>query len=188
MAIPRVRGKSRNDIEKISHNDLEYFDPECLVSPKALCVWQVFDMLDDFGIETGVIDGLGVEGMCFSNDGVITIFVDSYTYDGCCKDMPRDRFTIMHEIFHALHHQRYLLDSSVTSTVMYRRSELKAYEDPEWQANSYASAILMPAKSTLEVIENSTPFTATDNVMETFIVSRSAAEKRIENLKKMDLI
>lgn len=188
MQIPRVGGLSGSDIERMTQKDLEHFDSECLEHPKPLCVWRAFDQLHDFGIQTMVIENLGVEGMCLAYQGVITVILDNQTYEGCCDDNPRDRFSVSHEIGHALHHQDYLLESSMIPPALFRRGDLKPYEDPEWQAERYASALLMPADMVCAVLDGQDMAYAAESLMETFIVSRPAAKKRLENLQKMDII
>tara|TARA_R110002111_G_scaffold161943_1_gene228227 strand:- start:1263 stop:1700 length:438 start_codon:yes stop_codon:yes gene_type:complete len=145
-------------------------------------------MLDHFGIETMVVEDLSAEGMCFVNKGVVTIALNNDTYDGCCDDNPRDRFTVSHEICHALHHGKYLLDGCEFTSAFYRHSEVKPYEDPEWQAHRYASALLMPAKMVCKVLDNPDSMFAPEILMEKFEVSYTAATKRIQNLKKMRIL
>ena len=58
---------------------------------------------------------------------------------GAERNNPRDRFTITHEIAHAL-----LLNES---TVQFCRSDttnIPPYRDPEWQADCFAGELLMP--------------------------------------------
>jgi len=186
--ILKVKGLSGSDIEWISKRDLAIFEPACLEAPRPFCVWRAYDMLDHFGIETMVVEDIGAEGMCFVNKGVVTIALDNETYEGCCDDNPRDRFTVSHEICHALYHGQYLFEECSFSSALFRCGEVKPYEDPEWQANRYASALLMPAKMVCEVLDNPDSMFAPDVLMETFEVSYTAATKRIQNLKKMRIL
>lgn len=60
-------------------------------------------------------------------------------YEGAIRGNGRDRFTIAHEIGHCLLHSNELL--------LCRNIEnrpLQAFENPEWQANTFASFLLMP--------------------------------------------
>ncbi len=67
-----------------------------------------------------------------------TIQVRESVYDRACKDDPRSRFTLSHELFHALAHcnQMALSRKSTIAT--------KAYRDSEWQANTFAANLLLP--------------------------------------------
>lgn len=60
-------------------------------------------------------------------------------YNGLIEGNPRDRFTAGHELGHIiLRHNK--------TTVQFARSfeEVKAYENPEWQANEFAACLLAP--------------------------------------------
>lgn len=60
-------------------------------------------------------------------------------YINATRNNPRDLFTIAHEIGHVLFH-----DSN--SIVLARSSdEIKAFESPEWQANTFAAELLAPS-------------------------------------------
>ena len=59
------------------------------------------------------------------------------TYEGAFQGNGRDRFTIAHEIGHALLHDETSFNR-VSDNV-----HIPAYRDPEWQANTFASYLLM---------------------------------------------
>lgn len=68
-----------------------------------------------------------------------TIYIKESVYEKACEDDGRARFTICYEIGHMFLH----------SNLAYNRlSENKhipkPYEDPEWQANTFASYLLIP--------------------------------------------
>lgn len=77
-------------------------------------------------------------GITYPEKNLITLRED--VYDRAVEGVPRDRFTVAHEIAH------YLLHSP--KTVAYARAKGKesvpAYLDPEWQANAFAGEILAP--------------------------------------------
>ncbi|MFD1260638.1 ImmA/IrrE family metallo-endopeptidase [Entomomonas asaccharolytica] len=62
-------------------------------------------------------------------------------YDGACFGNGRDRFTAAHELGHYIFHRDYigLLHRQICT------SETKSYCNSEWQANTFASELLMPA-------------------------------------------
>ena len=63
--------------------------------------------------------------------------ISETTYNGACDGVHRDKFTIAHEIGHLLLH--------VPERVSFARSldEIKPYESPEWQANTFAGELLV---------------------------------------------
>lgn len=69
-----------------------------------------------------------------------TILINKSTYLSACNGEPRARFTIVHEIGHAIFHNE--------SSTIYTRSRsakiIRAFENPEWQANTFAAEILVP--------------------------------------------
>lgn len=66
--------------------------------------------------------------------------VKESVYDGACAGNGRDRYSIAHEIGH------YMLLS--VAGVSFQRNiankQVRAYEDPEWQAECFAGELLMP--------------------------------------------
>lgn len=66
-----------------------------------------------------------------------TMKILSSVYDRACCDIGRDRFTIAHEAGHYFLHQN---GYSFART----NQEVPKYCDPEWQANTFASALLIP--------------------------------------------
>lgn len=69
-----------------------------------------------------------------------TICIRESVYNGALKGVGRDRFTIAHEIAHAL-----LLPDN--TSLVYRTSpneKYRCYTDPEWQADCFAGELLIP--------------------------------------------
>lgn len=64
------------------------------------------------------------------------IVVRQSVYLGASDGIGIDRFTLAHELGHALLHKRQALSRSSTRP--------PAYKDPEWQANEFASYVLCP--------------------------------------------
>ena len=62
--------------------------------------------------------------------------IRSDVYEGAVKGNPRDRFTLCHELGHYLLHQ--------PGCVSYARGKVPAYQDPEWQANTFAAELMAP--------------------------------------------
>lgn len=101
-----------------------------------------------------------------------TIKIRESIYDGARRGNGRDRFTIVHEIFHFIWH-----DSEGISLA--RNPEaVKLYENPEWQADVFAGAFLMPSR----LIRGK----SVSEVMEECGVSKSAARCQLKIANKKD--
>uniref|UniRef100_E6VH73 IrrE N-terminal-like domain-containing protein n=1 Tax=Rhodopseudomonas palustris (strain DX-1) TaxID=652103 RepID=E6VH73_RHOPX len=91
-------------------------------------------------------------------------------YDAAVADNPRHRFTVAHEAGHALMHVGTLNRMPASD------GKVPAYRDPEWQANRFAAALLMPRQLVKKC-------RSVEEIMQRFGVSREAAELRIKTLK-----
>lgn len=70
-----------------------------------------------------------------------TMKILSSVYDRACEDIGRDRFTIAHEVGHYFLHQDGYSFARINQLI-------PKYCDPEWQANTFASALLIPRAQT----------------------------------------
>lgn len=66
------------------------------------------------------------------------IVISESVYDGAFAGNHRDRFTIAHEIGHLLLHH----DANISFAR--GNDKIQPYEDPEWQANTFAGEVLVP--------------------------------------------
>ncbi|NLK87794.1 MAG: ImmA/IrrE family metallo-endopeptidase [Clostridiaceae bacterium] len=62
-------------------------------------------------------------------------------YIRACNNEGRDRLTLAHEVGHYFLHD----SSSVQHARLQPGEEIKAFEDPEWQASAFAGELLVPA-------------------------------------------
>lgn len=90
-------------------------------------------------------------------------------YEATRRGHPRYLFTLAHELGHLLLH-------TGKQTSLARGEKVKAYLDPEWQANTFASAFLMPENGVRAC-------SCISDIMRRFGVSRPAAEIRAKSLK-----
>ncbi|HBI91148.1 MAG TPA: hypothetical protein DDY58_01210 [Terrisporobacter glycolicus] len=99
-----------------------------------------------------------------------SIIIREDVYENALKGNGRDRFTIAHELGHYLMHTK--------EDAVFTRSnvQLKAYENSEWQANTFASELLMPEYL---ITDEDTVFT----LMSRFGVTSSAAKVRLSKLR-----
>ena len=192
MKVPVVPGLSRNEIEAKAVSLLRECDPEGLNGKCPVDVEAIFEIYipERFGIQTGYADlsflGDGVLG--YTNAARKVSYVDKTLID---SDHPptrrRCRSTVGHESGHCLYHVSILnfFRSSSFKDEGYRlyraeRSEVKAYENPEWQAWEFARACLMPRQLILKYCKKG--YSQAD-MAERFDVNPIFLEVRLNTLK-----
>ena len=111
-------------------------------------------------------------GVTMPDQQIILIRED--VYEGAANGRGRDRFTLAHELGHLILH----------TGVPLSRSSLdhKPYEDSEWQANTFASELLMPVEASRRCYPN------TSELAELCGVSSDAARVRFSVLLGEGLI
>ena len=105
---------------------------------------------------------------------------ESVTHNG------RRRFTIAHEIAHIVLHFPLLEAHNEQVPLFFRDEVIFQDKDSEWQANYFGGALLMPAELMIKYFGTSARYGKHINVQEvvdTFCVSKIAAQKRLETLK-----
>lgn len=113
-----------------------------LITPQGrLQIDSVYEVLPDLlpGFRFEVVDRHVLNddhGRTYSNDMLIQLRRD--VYDGMCCGEGRDRFTGAHELGHLFLHQ-----SIPMARAMRHTREMPAYTDSEWQANTFASGLLI---------------------------------------------
>jgi len=100
-------------------------------------VMQIF--FPDFQWEIKPASEMEEEGITLSADK--TIYLRQDVYENACRGDGRARFTIMHEIGHFFLHR----PDRVALCRLSPGERLKPYENPEWQADTFASEFLMDA-------------------------------------------
>ena len=112
------------------------------------------------------------------------------------QDYPRGGYFVAHELGHCLLHTDQLVRlaqmPAAQQAAFHRGGQVVAhavYRDTEWQANAFASAILMPARGLLVLEQRHSGLRPTD-VAQHFHVSVEAASYRLElyNKRKRQLI
>ncbi len=182
--VPQVSPMSRSAIEAEATEMIGRYCPHLLEEPGCFPVLDFFDhyLRENHGLDTGVQQlSDGVEGETWPDGRVI---VNEDTYRGAARGNGRDRFTILHEGYHGIKHRRQIRSHLAHrgGLLLHRRSSIPAYLDPEWQANVFASAALMPATMVRLVAASVEPFFRVSKVCTTFGVSGQAAEVRLSSL------
>lgn len=144
---PVVPSKCWDDIDRIARTKLFtlFGHYQNLVQPYAMYHLFQNGTLRKLGFEYGVESlPLGEEGKY--NPATNEIILSEETYLDLEQDRGRAKFTLAHEIGHAVLHGKYLQQALAgrTSAPQYKRSQIPAYADPECQANRFASSFLMP--------------------------------------------
>jgi hypothetical protein len=182
--VPTVLPLSRRDIESCAERLVKQFFPYCLNTPGPFPVLMFFDSVlpDAFGLDTGVEElSDGVEGMTWP-DGRVLLSPDTYAM--AAAGQGRARFTTMHESFHGIQHQKQIrrVLSDTGRITLHRRGAIPPYLDPEWQANVFAAAAMMPANMVeylgKRVSKGMLPF----EMARVFQVSSEAAQIRAEQV------
>ena len=183
--VPVVAPQSRRDIERCATRVIRRFYPKLLREPGPFPVLDFFDHVirEEYGLDSGV-EALsdGVEGMTWP-DGRVLVSED--TYSGAAADLCRPRFTVVHECFHGMKHRaqirRVLVDTG--ELVLYRRHDIKPFLDPEWQANMFAGAVLMPETMVRRLADEGHRLLLPSVMTSVFDVSLQAAEVRLKKLE-----
>lgn len=182
--VPRVAPKSKREIETQATQFLKRHFPERLTVPGPLNVLELWELLEDcYGLRPGVEElSDGTEGMTWPDGRVL---VNETTYRGVARGNGRCRFTMCHEAYHGLEHRNQIRNVLVDTgeLALFRRSDLPAAVDPEWQANVFAASILMPWGVVRKVLKEAADKPIED-MMYFFRVSCSAASIRIRELRK----
>lgn len=99
------------------------------------------------------------------------IKIKQSVYDGAVDGNGKDRFTLAHELGHAILHRELALSRCDRKP--------KTYEDPEWQANEFAANVLCP----MNEISNKDIF----KIAETYGVSLEVAQNQINKKERLKI-
>jgi hypothetical protein len=131
------------------------------------------------------VDEIGEEGRTKwdSSAGRIEIALSGRAYSMLREGHPRAVYTVAHEAGHACLHTDQVIrlgDMPIGSQVALHRNrdQHEPYEDTEWQANAFGSALLMPAEGVSRLFGR-LGRTSAIALTETFGVSLEAAGYRI---------
>ena len=163
---------------------------------EAIDALRLFESLSDIRIERssgkpiplgyGVVELADSEGYAKydSEKHVIEVLASVETYGWLEQRHPRGGYFVAHELGHCLLHTDQLLRLAKMPTAeqaaFHRlKTEHKPYQDTEWQANAFASALLMPAVG-LVALEKEHGVISVGEVAGRFGVSHEAAGYRLE--------
>lgn len=134
-------------------------------------------------------DDLQDEAATIGSGDTVTIKLRPDVWERAEAGEGRYRFTAAHELGHAVLHHREL---STVSGIAFRDAVCTAgeklqpgvpiYQSPEWQANTFASALLMPRAAVVRYIRRAGSRVSVEDLAATFKVSQQAARIRFEKL------
>jgi hypothetical protein len=119
---------------------------------------------------------------------LVEILASELTYHWLETKHPRAAYFVAHELGHCVLHTDQLIRLAQMPTRLQAafhrgRTDHEAYEDTEWQANAFASALLMPAKG-IESLEQEHGSITVSLVAMQFCVSLEAAGYRLDLYEK----
>lgn len=120
---------------------------------------------------------------------VLEILASEQTYERLEEGHPRAGYFLAHELGHCVLHTDQLVRLAEMPPNQQKafhrggRSGHKSYEDTEWQANAFASALLMPARG-IAALAKSYGQVSVGMVADRFRVSREAAGYRMDLIEK----
>lgn len=191
-----VRADRKLSYRKIEARATQIRENLQLSFAEALDALNLFENLDSISIE--LRDGkiipfrYGVETLEDSEGyarydqakNILEILASEETYSWLERQHPRAAYFVAHELGHCVLHTDQLVRLAKMPTnqqAAYHRGRANhaACEDTEWQANAFASALLMPARG-LDAIEREFPHLPVSLIAARFRVSREAATYRRE--------
>lgn len=167
MATTIVKPRSRKEIREIALFIREIYSSERVTSFPILKFMEyvIPEFIEGFQYIIKDDSEMGdCDGKTFPEKRLI--YLKRSVYDGAYYKNPRDRFTVAHEVGHLLLHDN--------ESISYGRTNkpIKPYENPEWQANTFAAELLIP----INQIRNLSPY----EISEMFNVSLSAAKIQLK--------
>lgn len=167
-AAPQSRDQIRRYVryikEKTGFEDELYF-------PILQFVENVLPMMfPDFQFEIVPISEMGNKhGETYPSKNIIRIRED--IYEGAAKGKGRDRLTVGHEVGHFFNHE----EDSIVLCRLAPGQKLRAFEDPEWQADAFAGELLAPAHMIKDM--------SVEEVMRKCGVSEAAARNQLRHCR-----
>lgn len=175
----KVKGKSRQSIRRDAHIVRDVFASQLELSRPVLPIVDILEWLDTEGIiQLDVLEQKEMGDTAAELQPIMhrlpVLYLNESVYELACNDDNFGRFTIAHELGH------YFLHSNQWPA--YARSQEstdhKAFEDSEWQANTFAGELLVDSRTVMQLCHS------VNDVMHVYGVSRQTAEIQWEELRK----
>lgn len=199
MKIPVMKANpmGRRTIENFAQKVLRDFCPEALDDLIPLDIEKMFEQYvpKRFGVDTSYEElTMGIHGYTEPNKLRSAVAVDLVETNDTAT-IRFGRSTIGHEVGHAVLHARqfkrknlglkFLHDDSHSKPLLYRQEELKAFENPEWQAWEFCKSIFLPATQLYKAVENGLTIR---EISERVNLNPAFVEVRMKNLKLSEIV
>ncbi len=193
--VPLVAPLTRPEIEARAERLVQEYRPGLLSNPGPFPIAELleFDLEKTCGVQFWVSDSLPshVEGVTYplGERGPAETFLSERVFDDMDRGAGRARFTGAHEVGHAVLHVRQLQQEMWHGTFggLHRKAAVERERNPEWQANAYAAALLMPAPS-VAIAYKQFGDVGRPALARTFGVSFDAMTYRLVDLRRMGKI
>ncbi len=190
-----VAPTSKKIIEKSAIQYLINHCPESLEQPGPIDIERILDVLlfESHGFSTKIVQSFldpTVEAQTNLLERTIEIKESCYNELHQAK---RGRFTAGHEAGHVILHSSQLYSSLIIhKRILPCIGELPTYRNPEWQADHFSGALLMPLLTVLDFIEELkkrgfNDYNIIKEVSEKYLVSYKAAQTRIKQISQPEL-
>ncbi len=187
------RGRSYRDLENAARRVRKYLK---LAPDQAINALQLFENLDQISLKMAdgkiiplrerIVSLEDTEGYTRYDEqkNIMEIVASEATYKGLEIGHPRAGYFVAHELGHCVLHTDQLVRlaqlPTPQQTAFHRgRADHRPYQDTEWQANAFASALLMPAEGIQALEQEHTLINASLIAMQ-FHVSEEAAGYRLD--------
>lgn len=197
--IPAFVGRSDAEISTQAALARKVLEPAVPCSGR-VAGWTLFERLGRFSVKSSGgdkfplgyhVDALepGVEALTRLEGSTITVVLSEATYDRLVtRDDPRSRFTLAHEIGHAVMHHaelRALNESLVRAAALLRAPAPPPYKDCERQADKFAAFLLAPTRGLHEL--NARGGLTASGIAAAFGLSLEAATIRLRTFQQKNL-
>jgi len=192
--VMRALGLSRIKIEAAAQKILRDFCPEAAIELHPLEIERMFELYlpKRFGMRTAYEDlSPGIHG--YTDPNKMRSSIASRLVEA--KDPGTRRFgrsTTGHEIGHCILHAhqfrrrndtQFVHNGANTETVLYRQEDLKAYENPEWQAWEFCKSLFLPRHLLTAAVEKNY---SVKEISERVDLNPAFIETRLANLGLSD--
>merc|ERR1711916_71906 len=127
-----------------------------------------FEVLDD--LELG-----GVAAQVLRSQGAPKLQVQNSVYEEACDNKSFGRFTLAHELGHFFLHSK---QSIPLTREMNPKAGHEAYEDSEWQANTFAAELLVDSR-----LLRDARILSVEEISKKFFVSKQTAKIQLKHSK-----
>lgn len=166
-----VTPRSKAKIDSIS-KAVRMLLPDCVDTHGAFDVVAAVERFND-GQSFSIVDDQDLPAQVYAlTDSNGCVSIKQSVYDAASYGDPRHRFTLAHELGHAIMHKGQIGFARAA------REDTKIYKNSEWQANEFAGRLLMPDESLRRYQSYGITW-----LCETFGISKQCLEHRLRHLQ-----